>query len=314
MLESKDFYTYACDSIAKSSMVNIVLGVSVQGEPKQIGCKWQVQTLEGTQSKQLIADVVIDTRPLAPSHQESPTLWQSFLGQEIMTDGAVFDRTTVSLMDFDVEGSEEYGGITFSYVLPITQTRALIETTVFGTEPLSANMLTRRQGQTVARLCQGANYDIGRVESGILPMGLPSTNKRHVAPGYVRVGLMSGAVRPATGYAFQRIQRWADRCATSLRQGNGPCGHAPDPFLTRFMDKLFLQVLRAHPQQAPDIFVNLFGRANTASVIRFLSDQATLKDRVSIISALPFGLFLRELATREHPPKISMLTKITNNH
>ena len=106
---------------------------------------------------------------------------------------------------------------------------------------------------------------------------------------------MSGAVRPATGYAFQRIQRWAEACAASLQAGNGPCGHAPDPFLTRFMDKLFLQVLRDHPKLGPDIFVNLFGKAEIAGVIRFLSDQATLFDRASIISALPIGVFLGEL-------------------
>jgi lycopene beta-cyclase len=330
MLESGDFYAYATEKIARSSNITLVLDVSVQGEPQQVRGKWQVrirketqatkETLEEIESDLLTADVLIDTRPPVLSHRaycKAPTLWQSFVGQEVTTDRAVFDPTTVDLMNFGLasmvktENLEKQGGIVFAYILPITPTRALIETTVFGPEPLSADELTARQAQTVARLCQGTDYHVGRMESGILPMGLPSTPASiqastpgpPTATGYVRVGLMSGAVRPATGYAFQRIQRWADSCATSLRQGNGPCGHTPDPFLTRFMDELFLQVLHAHPTLAPNIFVNLFGRAHTASVIRFLSDQATLADRASIISALPFGLFLKELATRRHSPK-----------
>ena len=34
--------------------------------------------------------------------------------------------------------------------------------------------------------------------------------------GHLRAGLMSGAARPATGYAFQCIQRWADGCGEAL--------------------------------------------------------------------------------------------------
>jgi len=61
------------------------------------------------------------------------------------------------------------------------------------------------------------------------------------------------------------------------------------------MDGLFLRVLRARPDLAPDLFFKLFALKNSGHIIRFMSDCPTLADYAAIVSALPAEPFLREI-------------------
>ena len=125
-------------------------------------------------------------------------------------------------------------------------------------------------------------------------MGLQSVRKP-TEPNYIKVGLTAGAARPCTGYAFQRIQRWADSCAKRLGEGHPAIGHPADPLLLRAMDHLFLSVLRAHPEKAPDIFLSLFANTQSDRMIRFLSGRGRLADYWNVIGALPILPFLQQV-------------------
>jgi lycopene beta-cyclase len=287
MLEAGTFYDHARSVVSSGDAMRLDLGVSVAGPPRPVPGGWRIETSAGG----LTAAQVIDTRPSRPPRHGDSVLWQSFLGQELVCDRPVFDAGRVELMDFAPDAPH---AVAFTYVLPLTSDHALVETTLFDPEPHGPADLARRQRQAVHRLCGGAQARVVRTESGVLPMGL-ARREAALGPGHVRVGLTSGAARPATGYAFQRIQRWADGCAEALRRGQPASGHAPDPLLTRLMDRLFLDVLRTHPERGPELFTSLFERAATPRVVRFLSDRARLMDRIAVASSLPAGLFLRQL-------------------
>jgi lycopene beta-cyclase len=151
------------------------------------------------------------------------------------------------------------------------------------------------QAGAVEQLCGGSALRVLRTETGILPMGMVP-HQPVQGPRYVRAGLMCGAARPSTGYAFQRIQSWAETNAARIASGSGARGHDPDPQLRRSMDRLFLQVLRAQPERGPELFIRMFGDAGPDRVIRFLSDRGTLADCAIIGRCLPIGLFLGVLA------------------
>ena len=287
MLEAMPFYAEAQGRIDRSNHVDLVLGASVRDVPRRVEGMWQVETDAGP----LTARHVVDTRPPRPPRTSDAVLWQSFFGQEIECAAPVFDPTTVGLMNFAEARTDD---VLFHYVLPLSPCRALIETTVFGPRPLAAADLAAVQAAAVERLGRGATFTVLRAESGVLPMGM-TTRFPVPGPGYSRAGLMSGAARASTGYAFQRIQRWADASAASIGQGGPPLGHQPDPALQRGMDRLFLRVVRDHPDRAPDLFVRMFGNADPARVIRFLSDQGTVADCAVIGSTLPLQLFLGEM-------------------
>ena len=287
LLEAGAFYGHAVRAIEASDGLRLALGVTVLEPPRQVPGGWRIETSAGV----LSAAQVIDTRPPRAPRRGDSVLWQSFLGQELVCDRPVFDPGRVELMDF---AHDSPGAVAFTYVLPWSPVRALVETTLFDPEPRGPADLARRQQQAVRRLCGDAQTQVVRTEAGILPMGM-TRPARALGFGHLHAGLMSGAARPATGYAFQRIQRWAELCSAALRRGQMASAHLPDPLLTRFMDRLFLDVLRIHPERGPELFTRLFERTATPRIVRFLSDRATLMDRIAVAASLPTGLFLRQL-------------------
>ena len=293
MLQAACFYKDAINTIERSPNVKLRLGVRAYNRPFKQGSQWHIETDLGP----LTADFVVDTRPDPNSISGNATLWQSFLGHEVECDSARFNPTIVKLMDFLPFFD---GNMHFSYVLPLSQTRALIETTVFGPKRLNAEALGKLQADNLKRVCGNVAFKIKRLESGILPMTTLRSDC-NVEPGYIRTGLFHGGARPSSGYAFQRIQRWADKCALALSRGQPACGHEADQFTTRAMDGLFLKVLRASPEEGAELFTRLFERVDPARVIRFLSDAGTLSDKIAIISALPSSLFIKQLLSNATP-------------
>jgi len=61
----------------------------------------------------------------------------------------------------------------------------------------------------------------------------------------------------------------------------------------RLMDRIFLDVLRADPGRGASVFISLFGRADPARVIRFLSGNAGVGDGLAVVAAMPVAPFIR---------------------
>jgi len=287
MIAAADFYAAALQTIAGNARITLAAGERVTDVPVRQDGRWQVTT----GSASYAAATVVDTRPGAPAQRGGATLWQSFSGVEIDCDGAVFDPACVDLMDFSLADPKR---IQFTYVLPLSAQRALIEVTVFDAMPLSAADLAASLEQAVAARVHGLPYQLRRAEQGILPMGSVPTGAPH-DPTYVHAGLGHGGARPSSGYAFQRIQRWAGQNAARIAAGLPLQGHVADPFLLQAMDQLFLSVLQSQPATAPALFVALFGQRDGARVLRFLSDEGSPADYLGLIAALPALPFLQQI-------------------
>ncbi len=285
MLAAQDFYAAAQVAIDRQPNMALQLGTSVIGEPMRSGDLWNIRTSAGN----VTARSVVDTRPQQLPRRGGATLWQSFYGQEVECREAVFDPLSLDLMDFLAPNARD---VPFVYVLPVTPTRALIEVTVFGATPLAPRALRAALDAAVMQRVGNVGFTLLRSEHGILPMGLADA-PRSADPSYARVGVMAGGARPSTGYAFQRIQRWAGECADALVSNGRPVGHRPDPLALRVMDQIFLDVLRAEPGRGSAIFFALFRRADPARVIRFLSGTAGVVDSLAVVAAMPVLPFIR---------------------
>jgi lycopene beta-cyclase len=289
MVASKDFYKDALGVIAQASRITLKMENIVSGEILKRDGQWHVETPTGVYT----APRIVDTRPKVPKPGDlQPLLWQSFLGEEITTEEEIFDPGCAELMDFSGSSSER---ILFLYVLPFSKREALVEATVFGPEPLKAEDLEESFGVLVKQRLQGCSYSSGRREHGILPMGAPPENQQK-DPSYVHAGLMAGGARPSSGYAFQRIGKWSQECASVMAKGRPPISHPQDPFIIRTMDALFLHVLNSRPELAPDLFFALFSKVDPVRVARFMSDRVSLADCLKIMASLPPVPFLSELA------------------
>ena len=287
MIPSGAFYAAAREKISRSPGTELLIGNPITSEPVREEGSWRVMSSNGPVS----AKWIVDTRPVNPHDSPRPHLWQSFLGQEIVTEKECFDPECAELMDFSESTPSR---ILFLYLLPFSKNRALIEATVFGRETMSPEDLTPSLRSLLGKRLGGAGVSVMRSEHGILPMGR-RLSPTHRGSGYVHAGLAAGGARPSTGYAFQRIQRWARECTAAVAHGEAPLPHAADPVIQRAMDELFLRVLRARPDLAPGIFFSLFGNVEPRRIARFMSDRGRLSDYAAIIAALPPGPFLSEL-------------------
>jgi lycopene beta-cyclase len=287
MISAETFYSAALQQISQNPCIELATGTALSSEPWKDGNLWRIQTSDGQRSGRIL----IDTRPSLPVHAGEAVLWQSFLGQEIECEASVFDPTSASLMKFL---PVEDGRIPFVYVLPFSARRALVEFTVFSPLPLVPDELSQGLELGITAEVGSAKYSVRRTEHGILPMGLTKPTLRAEASS-VRVGVSSGGARPSSGFAFQRIQRWAEACAEVLSAGEGPVAHTPDSWSLSAMDNLFLRVLRSRPELSPNLYLSLFGVKNPHSLIRFMSDQSTLADCASVALSLPAWPFIAEI-------------------
>jgi len=286
MLRSMDFYQDKCESIAKSTDVQLQMGEKVTSVTRSMDGYWITETNVGVYK----SEFVIDTRPMGAAADSPPCLWQTFLGLEIECDQPMFDPDTAHLMDFEdvVDGK-----IPFVYMLPVSDRQALVELTTITRNRLAPETMDGDLRIAITKMVGAANYRVVRTESGAIPMGLARSARDKVAT-YVNVGVTEGSARPSSGYAFCRIQRWADACCESLLNGKPPLSPLNDSALVGFMDKVFLKVVRNQPHTGPEIFIRMFRHVPMSRLIRFLIDKPTVIDAISIIASLPKILFLKE--------------------
>lgn len=221
---------------------------------------------------------VLDSR--APGRRLGrPWLWQAFAGVELAGTPAL-DPETARLMDFRTAEAPHL--LTFTYQLPIAGERRLLELTHFTPEPPAPAALDASLQTLRARLGLDGSHPL-RYERGYLPMAppLPQPGGRHI-----RIGAAGGSLRPATGYAFHAIQRWADACASRLLAGRAPCPPERSRLL-EWMDRVFLEALWRDPRLAPERFLQLFATAPSESLARFLTGRPRPADLARVITALP---------------------------
>ena len=247
---------------------------------KKINDNWEINL----DRKKILLKNVADSRPNNKFEDKYPTLKQVFIGSEIVSNEKIFNENTVTLMDF----FESKKNVIFTYILPFSKTRALVETTFFSQE-INFKEVDALHKKTLR------NFNIKeilRTEKAVLPMS-PYSEERGDNQ-YFKIGNFGGASRPASGYAFTRIALWANQIDIKNQFTYKLINHKKN-YLTNWLDKMFLSVLRSNPKKAPKIFKIFFTKVPIASVIRFLSDQARLIDYLAIVLKLPKITMLRGL-------------------
>jgi lycopene beta-cyclase len=280
------FYDDALGTIEASDAVSLNLGVRVDSVANHADHAL-VETCRG----RLNSRWVVDTRPPDWGRHSDGIMQQVFAGSEVRTSKERFDPSLAGLM---TSMRVDELGFRFTYALPFSTRQALIEETRFSTKDVSRQRLTSDLNATLTQLVDGDDFETIRREAGWIPM----TTNGPREPQFSRVfsaGTTGGAVRASSGYAFLRIQKWADACTAQLASGSGPMAHPRDPPWRRFIDGLFLRVVIAEPELAPQLFMCMGQHLSARTMVRFLSDDCRPADFVKVASVLPKRPFLRAL-------------------
>jgi lycopene beta-cyclase len=112
----------------------------------------------------------------------------------------------------------------------------------------------------------------------------------------IKIGTGAGMVRASSGYSMRKIANWITECKEKTLTKNNllSFSYSPNPLLD-FFDKIFLRVIKDHPNKSPDLFINLFRKSNHKSFIKFLSDKPSWLDIINIIMSMPKGLMFKGL-------------------
>ena len=284
-IRSGTFYEHAQREIERCPNVSLRLSVDVDA------CWRDSETVTvATDEGDFYSRWVVDTRP-NPIVSNEPRFGQYFCGAEIEAERDIFDEHVAQIM-MDMQHDDH--GFRFTYLLPFSKRRALIEETRF-CNAVSQDQLEQDLSQAIAGRLKGVAFCERRREEGFIPMGISRRSASEDAFIF-NAGVAAGAVRPSTGYAFSRIQNWALSCASALSQGAGPLSHAADPAWIRWIDQLFLKVIQDSRNDVPEIFSCLARGMQPDHFVRFLSDNVMVSDFVRAIHALPKKPFLAGLA------------------
>ena len=215
-------------------------------------------------------------------------LWQHFQGVEIETTKDIFDDKILNLMDFNCDQRND---VHFFYTLPFRKNRALIETTWLSDLEDQTLMDYDLQLENYIKNNLGIkNYKINFTEKGAIPLFYPSfkNNDKNI-----NIGSAGGMTRLSTGYTFLNIQEHSKYIVRNIdkieKRKTFNLGKKYE-----FLDKVFLRVLKKHPEKMPKIFSDMF-KSSSNTVIRFLSNKSNIFEDISIISKMPKLIFIKAL-------------------
>lgn len=219
------------------------------------------------------------------AHYEAPQdcLLQHFGGVEVTADRPCFDPNIATLMDFRVTQAH---GIHFIYLLPFSETQALVESTLFSPTPMTTDFYRAQIDDYLAAQFSRVRFTSGKTENGVIPM----SRLRHFGHG-TPIGLAGGALRASSGYAFYQIHRQI--AALGLASPATPRRGASR--IERWMDDIFLRVMKHNPELAPDIFLSMARHMSGDDFARFMNGHAPLSILLRVIMAVPKWPFLRRL-------------------
>ena len=99
--------------------------------------------------------------------------------------------------------------------------------------------------------------------------------------------------RLSTGYTFLNIQEHSKYIRENI-ENISKLENYEISKKYQFLDKIFLRVLRKHPEKMPDIFFKMF-KTSPNTVIKFLSNKSSFLEDLTVILKMPKWIFIKAL-------------------
>lgn len=226
------------------------------------------------------------------SQTKFPLVQQHFIGWFMKSKEAVFTPETATFMDFSIE---QKGNTRFMYVLPTSQTEALIEYTLF-----SPTLLSKEEYETeIVNYIQNlgiSDYEITEKEQGNIPMTCYPFWK-HNTKNILNIGSAGGWTKASTGYTFKNTTKKSKGVVRFL-QNNSDFRkfHKKDKFW--FYDLLLIDILFHKNEIGSSIFSSMFQKSKASLIFKFLDEETTFWEDLQVIWQCPKMPFLQALWKR----------------
>ena len=290
MLRGLDFYTHYNNQIEKYSNItrvkDEVLKVSESEEKTEVigkdGSYWGHVVFNSMFSYDFLKE-----------QDKYPVLQQHFVGWFIKTEKPVFNAEEATFMDFSIA---QKGNTRFMYVLPLSETEALFEYTLFSKDLLEKQEYENAITNYLDEHFSGVPYTIKEKEEGSIPMTAYPFDKKNTN-SHMHIGIAGGWAKPSTGFTFYATSKKVKMLIAYLKQGK-PLSkfHKKDKFL--FYDMLLLDVLAKNNHLGQSIFESLFKKRKASLILKFLDNKTSLWEDVQMMAAPKPMPFVRALLGR----------------
>lgn len=289
MLRSLDFYNACKNEIAQEKNI-------IWAQEKVIDCQEKKEnvTVE-TDSNTYNSSLVFDSRIPSELYDQNDSihLHQHFKGWYIQTNNPCFDDDFFTMMDFTIKDKST---ISFTYVLPISQTEALVEFTYFSPDIVSDETYDHHL-KAYLKHRNISNYNVISEEKGVIPMTSFDFDTLQSSRIH-KIGTAAGWVKASTGYAFKNCERKSQEIVDYLK-ADKEISNLKKPLKYKHYDTMFLDVLKTRNDFGEDLFYRMYSQNPIERIFRFLDEESTFAEDLKIILSLnssPFHqAFLRHL-------------------
>ncbi|WP_223198077.1 lycopene cyclase family protein [Maribacter arenosus] len=293
LIRGLDFYRHYLQKVSTHTNIEFlqeeVLNVS-ENEGSVL-----VTTTEETYIGNQVFSSVFDFKTLKNQHKY-PVLQQHFLGWVVKTKHPVFNADRPIFMDFSVE---QKNNTRFMYVLPFSDTKALLEYTLFSEHLLPEASYEKAIKDYLNQKYGCVEYEILEKEKGSIPMTcydfqVHNTKRIHY------IGSAGGWTKPSTGYTFYNTSKKISDLITLIKE-NKSFASLRTKWRFRFYDLLLLDILYSDNGKGQYIFETLFKNRPPQLIFKFLDEETNLWEDLRIISGCPKKEFIKSLIRRLLP-------------
>lgn len=248
-----------------------------------------VTTDEASYHGKVVFNNILDLNRLR-NQKKYPLLLQHFQGWFVKAKLPCFNPDRATFMDFSVP---QNGNTRFMYVLPVSETEALIEYTLF-----SADLLQEEEYENAIAdyLKQKGivDYTITRKENGVIPMTAYPFWKKNTKR-ILNIGSAGGWTKASTGYTFKNSVKQSKRVAAWLKKDtiDFSCFYRSNRF--SFYDALFVTVLFRQNDLGYSLFSGMFSKVQPEMVFRFLDEETSLAEDMKVVLSCPKLPFIKAL-------------------
>lgn len=282
MIRSADFYAYCLNELKEDKRFEFVRDeiLDISSNDNEASLSTRNRTFRtGILFNSILQ--TIDHRPRDINYV------QHFKGWLIETERTVFKNQLPVFMDFEAQQTD----CRFIYLIPHSDTKALVEYTGFSKAPWEEQVYDSAIGEYIHQHFPGTTFRVTETERGKIPM-FESAFINPYGPRVVNIGSAGGNSKPSTGYTFYFIQEHTQQIMAALREHKMPVAFKR-PARFSFYDKILLEVLDKKELPASKLFLELFLKNEIRDILDFLNEDSSLLQELKIMNSVNKAHFLK---------------------
>lgn len=282
MLRSIDFYSRAKEELEETGNFHFIKDKISKIDPVKMAAVGAKKSYTATHffDSRIHDDYQIDTL-----HTK---IFQHFKGWMINTANPVFDPSAFTMMDFRLKYRDS---TSFIYVLPLSETKALVEFTFFTPELIDEDIYDQHLQDYIEKILKVEDYEITETEKGIIPM-TDYPFHEHSVEKITKIGTGGSWVKGSTGYSLKHTERKIKQILENIKSGENPSLNLFNN-RHRFYDAIFLDVLKQRNDLGEKLFSNFYKRNTPEQIFKFLDEETEIREDLPIMWSMYHPQFIR---------------------